>query len=507
MRTGPYDIAIVGGGINGCGIARDAAGRGLSVLLVEKDDLASGTSSASTKLVHGGLRYLEHYEFKLVRHSLSEREVLWAMAPHIIKPLRFVLPHHRGLRPAWLIRLGLFLYDHIGGRKRLPPARVLALRNDPAGTPLKAEFTRGFEYSDCWVDDARLVVLNAMDAAKRGADIRVRTELTAARRQTDDWELTLADRRTGETENARARILINAGGPWVSEVLANRAGLNGRSAVRLVKGSHIVVPRLFEHDRAYIFQNADNRIIFAIPYEQDFTLIGTTDVDFEGDPTDVKIDQGEITYLCAASSEYFATAVSKEDVVWTYSGVRPLYDDGDSSAQTATRDYVLELDGSEDKPALLSIFGGKITTFRHLAEEVLDKLEPHLPASGKPWTRGAGLPGGDFAFDGFDNLAAQLADEFPHVAKPLMYRLASAYGTCTRQVLKDTATPEDLGVLFGHDLYQCEVEYLVRFEWAIDVQDIVWRRSKLGLRLSMVEIDRLDRWLRENRQRLLSERA
>ena len=504
MRTGPYDIAIVGGGINGCGIARDAAGRGLSVLLVEKDDLASGTSSSSTKLVHGGLRYLEHYEFKLVRHSLSEREVLWAMAPHIIRPLRFVLPHHKGLRPAWLIRLGLFLYDHIGGRKHLPPTRVLTLADDAAGAPLKAQFARGFEYSDCWVDDARLVVLNAVDAARRGADIRVRTELTTARRQEETWSLELSNRLTGTTETAQARSLINAGGPWVSEILSNRAGLNGRSAVRLVKGSHIVVPRLFDHDKAYIFQNADDRIIFAIPYERDFTLIGTTDVDFDGDPTDVAIDRDEITYLCEAASEYFAASIHQNDVVWTYSGVRPLYDDGDSSAQTATRDYVLELDAPGNAPALLSVFGGKITTFRHLAEEALAKIEPFLPGTDRPWTRGATLPGGDFPFDGFPGLVAQLAHEFPHVDEPLLNRLARAYGTVTRDILDGTTGTNDLGALFGHDLYQREVEHLVRSEWAVDAQDIVWRRSKLGLRLSIAETERLDNWLGDNRERLIS---
>ncbi len=507
MRTGPYDIAIVGGGINGCGIARDAAGRGLSVLLVEKDDLASGTSSSSTKLVHGGLRYLEHYEFKLVRHSLSEREVLWAMAPHIIWPMRFVLPHHRGLRPAWLIRLGLFLYDHIGGRKHLPATRVLALKNDPAGEPLKPQFTRGFEYSDCWVDDARLVVLNAVDAARRGANIRVRTELMSAYRQEDTWSLTLSDRLTGTTETAEARILINAGGPWVSEILSNRTGLNSRSTVRLVKGSHIVVPRLFDHDRAYIFQNADDRIIFAIPYQQDFTLVGTTDVDFDGDPTDVTIERDEITYLCAAASEYFAAPIHQNDVVWTYSGVRPLYDDGDSSAQTATRDYVLELDAPENMPALLSVFGGKITTFRHLAEEVLVKLEPHLPEPDRPWTEGTTLPGGDFPFDGFHDLVAQLARDFPHVQESLLIRLARAYGTGTRDILKGSSDTSDLGELFGHDLYQREVEYLVATEWAIDAQDIVWRRTKLGLRLSIAETERLNSWLSDNRERLLSART
>ncbi|MGF1620200.1 MAG: glycerol-3-phosphate dehydrogenase [Rhodomicrobiaceae bacterium] len=491
-----YDIAVIGGGVNGCGIARDAAGRGLSVLLVEKDDLASGTSAASTKLIHGGLRYLEHYEFGLVRESLKEREVLWGMAPHIIWPLRFVLPHHRGLRPAFIIRLGLFLYDHLGGRKLLPPTRTLDLREHPAGKPLKPEFKKGFEYSDCWVEDARLVVLNAMDAAQRGATIRVRTELLNARRQGDHWEAEIIDRATGRSETIRTRILVNSAGPWVADVLARRLGRNTRSRVRLVKGSHIVVPRLTEHDRAYIFQNADGRIIFAIPYERDFTLIGTTDVEFTGDPANVQIDAAEIAYLCSAASEYFETPVATDQVVWTYSGVRPLYDDGGEAAQAVTRDFVLELDAAEGQAPLLSVFGGKITTYRHLAEEALKKLSGWLGNAGPTWTRGATLPGGDFPVGSFDALTDEIAARFPGLPRPLIERLARAYGTRTDRIIEGCQQESDLGRRFGADLYEREVAYLTEAEWAREPDDILWRRSKLGLRLTREERAALEDWLK-----------
>jgi glycerol-3-phosphate dehydrogenase len=490
-----YDIAIIGGGVNGCGIARDAAGRGLSVLLVEKDDLASGTSAASTKLIHGGLRYLEHYEFRLVRESLKEREVIWSMAPHIVWPLRFVLPHHRGLRPVFIIRLGLFLYDHLGGRKLLPPTRMIDLTRDPVGRPLKSDFKRGFEYSDCWVQDARLVVLNAMDAATRGADIRVRTELTSARRADDHWQLSLADRLTGREETQTARILVNSAGPWVGEVLASRLGRNAKSQVRLVKGSHIVVPRLFDHERAYIFQNADGRIIFAIPYERDFTLIGTTDIDYQGDPGRVEIDPAEVNYLCSAASEYLATPIEASDVVWTYSGIRPLYDDGGGAAQAVTRDFVLELDTPGPNAPLLSVFGGKITTYRHLSEEALKKLKPWLGKAGGEWTRGAVLPGGEFPTTGFEAFAAALRSDFPGLDKDMLTRLARSYGTRTRDILKGCKAEADLGGHFGADLYEREAAYLVEHEWARTADDILWRRGKLGLRLTHEERQSLERWL------------
>ncbi len=507
MDSNLYDIAVIGGGVNGCGIARDAAGRGMSVYLAEMNDLAGGTSSASTKLIHGGLRYLEHYAFGLVRESLIEREVLLAMAPHIIWPLRFVLPHQEGLRPVWLIRLGLFLYDHLGGRKLLPRSRFVDLRRDPAGKPLKPIFAKGFEYSDCWVDDARLVVLNAVDAARRGADVRVRTEVVSAARDDDRWRLETRDRAGGRNATVFARALVNASGPWISEVITRRIATDARARTRLVKGSHIVVPSLFGHGRAYIFQNADRRIIFAIPYERDFTLIGTTDIDFEGDPQSVAASPEEITYLCRAASEYFASPIEAEDVVWSYAGVRPLYDDGHRSAQETTRDYVLDLQGRNGEPPLLDIFGGKITTYRHLAEEALAKLEPCFPEMPPPWTRGVALPGGDFDVGGFEALAADLERAFPAIEQGVIRRLARAYGTLTRSLLSGVREVADLGIHFGAGLYQREVEYMMRSEWAMTANDILWRRSKLGLRLTRAEADRLGRWIEDNYSAVVSSAA
>ncbi len=488
-----FDIVIIGGGINGCGIARDAAGRGLSVALFEKNDLASGTSSSSTKLIHGGLRYLEHYEFRLVRESLKEREVLLEMAPHISWPLRFVLPHLKDLRPAWLIRIGLFLYDNLGGRKILPGSCSVNLKTDVAGLPLKDHLQKGFEYSDCWVNDARLVALNAMDAADRGVEINVRTEVTKAVRKDGLWHIEVLDERSGKRRIVLAKSLINAAGPWVADVLNRRIGSNANSQVRLVKGSHIVVPKQFDHDRAYIFQNADKRIIFAIPYEQDFTLIGTTDVDFDDDPINVAASDDEIAYLCKAASEYFIKTIDPKEVVWTYSGVRPLYDDGAASAQKATRDYVLELDGSADQPPLLNIYGGKITTFRRLAEDALEKLATRTTIPGKPWTAGTTLPGGDFPAGQFDHLFKNLCDDHPDIPPKLMFRLARGYGTRVPEVLKS-----DLGKHFGGGLYQSEVTYLIKNEWATTAEDILWRRTKLGLRLSQDEIKKLSKWMDEN---------
>lgn len=490
------DILVIGGGINGCGIARDAAGRGYQVLLAEKSDLASGTSSASTKLIHGGLRYLEHYEFRLVREALTEREVLWAMAPHIVWPLRFVLPHHAGLRPAWLLRLGLFLYDHIGGRKLLPATRTLDLAHDPAGRPLKDDRAKAFEYSDCWVEDARLVVLNAMDAAVRGAAIHTRTRVLAASRENGLWHVT-AEGPQGRSE-IWARALVNAAGPWVGEVLNGVIHTNAKAGVRMVQGSHIVVPKLYEHDRCYIFQNGDGRIVFAIPYEQDFTLIGTTDRDYRGDPADVAATPEEIAYLCAAASEYFSKAVTPESVVWTYSGVRPLYDDGASKAQEATRDYVLTLDAPEGEAPLLSVFGGKITTYRRLAESALAKLAPHAPwAARAEWTMTGALPGGDFPVRGFDALVGELARTCPWLERRAATRLARSYGTRARDILAGATSLADLGRHFGADLYEREVRYLMRSEWARRAEDVLWRRSKLGLRLTPQEREALDAFMQQ----------
>ncbi len=490
------DLAIIGGGINGTGIARDAAGRGWSVLLAERDDLASATSSASTKLIHGGLRYLEYYEFRLVREALMEREVLWGIAPHIIWPLRFVLPHHAGIRPAWLLRTGLFLYDHIGGRKHLPPTTTLDLRTDPAGAPLKPGFVKGFEYSDCWVEDSRLVVLNARDAANRGAEILTRTAVTAATREHGAWTLTLQGGPLQDTRQIRARALINAAGPWVANVQSGVMRANTQARVRLVKGSHIVVPRLFAHDRCYIFQNADNRIFFAVPYERDFTLIGTTDQDFQGDPSTVQIGQDEIAYLCAGASAYLKTPITPDQVVWTYSGVRPLYDDGASAAQAATRDYVLALDAPDGQPASLSIFGGKITTYRRLAEAALAKIAPHLPTplprQTQGWTARTPLPGGDFPRDGYEALVADYRARHSFLTEPLARRLVRAYGTRTTALLNGATTLGDLGPAYGAGITEAELAHLKRDEFVTCAADAVWRRSRLGLRLTQAEIDRID---------------
>ncbi len=494
-----FDIAIIGGGINGCGIARDAAGRGLGVCLVEMGDLAGATSSASTKLIHGGLRYLEYYEFRLVHEALAEREVLLRAAPHIVRPLRFVLPHHSGLRPWPVIRLGLFLYDHLGGRKLLPGTRSLDLTRDEAGRALKPTFRRAFEYSDCWVDDARLVVLNARDAADRGADIRTRTKCLAARRDGGLWRLTLEDVRTGARSEIAARALVNAAGPWVAEVLSKVAGLNLPAKVRLVKGSHIVVDRLFDHDRAYIFQNADGRVCFAIPYEGDFTLIGTTDEDFHGDPASPTIADAETDYLLAAASEYFARPVDRATVRWSYSGVRPLYDDGASEAKAATRDYVLALDASPGSAPVLSVFGGKITTFRRLAEQAMRRLAPTFPAMGKAWTRDAALPGGDIAVTGFAAWAADIAAAYPFLDAALVGRLCRAYGTRVATLLDGVAAAADMGQDFGGGLTAREVDFLVASEWAATADDILWRRSKLGLKVSAAGRERLAAYLAARR--------
>lgn len=503
-----YDLFIIGGGINGCGIARDAAGRGLSVFLCEMNDLASGTSSWSTKLIHGGLRYLEYYEFRLVREALIEREVLWQIAPHIIKPLRFVLPHHDGLRPAWLLRLGLFFYDHLGGRRLLPPARTLDLTSEPAGEPLASgRFQRGFEYSDCFVDDARLVALNARDAADRGATIRTRTRATGIARRDGLLHVSLEDTMSGGASTVRARAVVNAAGPWVENVLARDAAIEKHAKVRLVQGSHIVVPKLFAHDRAYIFQNADGRIVFAIPYEGDFTLIGTTDRDYHGDPAEVKITQEEIAYLCASVSEYLSRPVKPDDIVWTYAGVRPLYDDGASEAKAATRDYVFELDVIDGLP-LLSVFGGKITTYRRLSEEALERLTDFLPEPSRAregWTASQPLPGGDFAVNGVQRLADDLRRTWAFLTAPHALRLARSYGTRARELLGQAASAADLGRDFGATLTESEVRFAMTREWAVTADDMLWRRSKLGLRATPEQARDLEQWMAAHREAVPAE--
>ena len=489
MAPPAYDLAVIGGGINGAGIARDAAGRGARVVLLEHGDLAQGTSSASTKLIHGGLRYLEHREFGLVREALGERETLWTIAPHVIRPLRFVLPHVPGMRPRWQLRAGLWLYDHIGGGHALPNTRVLDLRRDPAGAPLKPGFTRAYEYSDCRVDDARLVVLNACDAANRGADVHTRRDVLALTRAGAVWRIETSDGAF------TARAVVNAAGPSVLTLL-HRAGLPARHAMRLVRGSHIVVPRLYDHDRAYLFQHADGRIFFAIPYEGDFTLIGTTDADHEGSLDDISPSAAEVAYLCTAASTYFAAPVTAEDVVWSYAGVRPLVDDGSGRPEAATRGYAFELDAPDGAPPLLSVFGGKITTFRDLAQAALAQLQPHLPAlSGAPWTATAPLPGGDFPRDGAQALQAELAARYRFLAPATVARLVRSYGTLAAQWLGGARALADLGEDFGHGLSAAEVDYLTGHEWARTAEDILWRRTKLGLRFSPAQRDALTAFL------------
>ena len=507
------DLFIIGGGINGCGIARDATGRGLSVTLAEQGDLAQGTSSASTKLFHGGLRYLEYFEFRLVREALEERETLLVAMPHISWPMRFVLPLSpdmrfesdtptsrllgwvmpwaRGRRPDWLIRLGLFMYDTMGGRKILPATRTLDLTKDPAGRPLQPKFHKAFEYSDCWVEDSRLVALNARDAALRGARILTRTRVTAAERRGDLWHIT-AEGPHG-TETFRARALVNAGGPWVMDVIRNVAHINPTEGVRLVRGSHIVTKRLFDHDRCYFFQGSDGRIIFAIPYEQDFTLIGTTDKDHTSAPSDAKCTDEERHYLLAFASQYFARPVTRDDVVWTYSGVRPLYNDGAKSATAATRDYVLKLDGNG--PPLLNVFGGKITTYRRLAESALAKLTPFFPKAKSNWTARVPLPGGDFPQDQVAALTAALKAAHPFLTDYWAARLVRAYGTEAAQIVGNATTAEALGQDFGATLTEAEVRWLMSHEFAATAADVVWRRSKLGLRMTADQIETLDRFM------------
>ncbi|MGE0233398.1 MAG: glycerol-3-phosphate dehydrogenase [Flavobacteriaceae bacterium] len=490
-------MIIAGGGVNGCGIARDAAGRGFSVLLAEQADLAEGTSSRSTKLVHGGLRYLEQFEFRLVHEALREREVLWNLAPHIVHPLRFVLPHHEGLRPAWMLRLGLFLYDHIGGRRKLPATRVIDLSGDAAGAPLKPQYRKAFEYSDLWVDDTRLVVLNARDAADRGADIRTRCRLSSARRGDGLWHVTLEDTISGRQSEARARLLINATGPWADLFTQHALGHLERKRIRLVQGSHIVVRRLFEHDRCYIFQNADGRIFFAIPYERDFTLIGTTDRDYAGDPATVSISREEVAYLCAGANDYFREPVRPKDVIWAYSGVRSLYEEGEGKPQDATRDYVLEREGEAGKAALINIYGGKITTYRRLAEEVMEIAAAALGRDDRPWTHDAPLPGGDLGREGISGLVRRLEQHFPFLGAGLAVRLAHAYGTEAFRLLGDARRESDLGEAFGHGLHAREAAYLMEREWARTADDVLWRRSKLGLRFSKAQAGRLEAFMRE----------
>ena len=516
-----FDLLIIGGGINGCGIARDATGRGLSVCLAEMNDLASATSASSTKLFHGGLRYLEYFEFRLVREALIEREVLLKAMPHISWPMRFVLPYHesmrfdlstptskllnivmpwmKGRRPAWLIRLGLFLYDNLGGRDILPGTKNIDLRNGPEGAPLEKRFEKAYEYSDCWVEDSRLVVLNARDAEQRGASVRTRQKVISAEVTEGIWTVETENTVTGDRTTITAKMVINAAGPWVGDVLRGTLKSNQKDTVRLVRGSHIVTKRLFEHDKCYFFQGTDGRIIFAIPYETDFTLIGTTDTDHDDPTRKPECTPEERDYLLTFINAYLETPIDASHVVWTYSGVRPLYDDGASSASAATRDYVLKLDQSRGAPAL-NIFGGKITTYRRLAESALEKISEVFPEAGKPWTAGVYLPGGDFPVDGVDDLIAETKNSYPFVSDVWAKRLVRAYGTEVTDVMGHAKAIDDMGQSFGANLYEQEVKWLIKNEYAREAEDIVWRRSKLGLRMTAIQIAVLNDWMKNYMQ-------
>lgn len=515
-EDGIYDLFVIGGGINGCGIARDAAGRGLSVCLAEMNDLASATSSSSTKLIHGGLRYLEYFEVRLVREALQEREKLLRAMPHIAWPMRFVLPYNpemrfeaetptskllstvmpwmKGRRPAWLIRLGLLMYDSLGGRKILPAARTLDLRNAPEGKPLQDRFEKAFEYSDCWVDDSRLVSLNARDAHLRGARIMPRTRVASAEREGDHWRLRLVDAATGAEREARAKVLVNAAGPWVGDIIRGTIRSNSAEGVRLVRGSHIVTRRLFDHDKCYFFQGEDGRIMFAIPYEQHFTLIGTTDQEHASADAPPECTPEERAYMIDFVNGYLKEPISEEDIVWTYSGVRPLHDEGGGSATAATRDYTLKLDAEGGAP-VLHVFGGKITTYRRLAEGALEKVAPYLPGVPGPWTAGRPLPGGNFGVDAPEALTRSLRRDYPFLDDFWARRLVRSYGTDALQMLGAAREEKDLGQAFGATLTEAEVVWLMEREWARTAEDVIWRRSKLGLRMEAHQVKELDAFM------------
>ena len=514
-----HDLFVIGGGINGCGIARDAAGRGLDVVLAEMGDLASATSSASTKLFHGGLRYLEYFEFRLVREALVEREVLLRAMPHISWPMRFVLPFHKdmrfegetptskllnvfmpwmkGRRPAWLIRLGLFMYDSLGGRQILPGTSTVSLAGTSEGAPLQDRFEHAYEYSDCWVEDSRLVALNARDAQARGAQIMVRTKVVGAQRHPDHWTVTVEDTATGEQRTHKARMLVNAGGPWVGDIIHQKVRLNSAEGVRLVRGSHIVTRKLYDHDKCYFFQGTDGRIIFAIPYEGDFTLIGTTDKEHSDVSVKPECTPEEREYLLHFANGYFKQQLTSDDIVWTYSGVRPLYDDGATSATAATRDYTLKVDTSGGAP-ILNCFGGKITTYRRLAESALNLIGEQFDGLPGPWTAGVPLPGGDSPVDGFDRLVADLRSKHPYLEEKHARRLVRAYGTDSALILGDASSKDDLGKDVGATLTEREVRWLMDKEYARAAQDVVWRRSKLGLKMTVDQIEALDAWMAEH---------
>jgi glycerol-3-phosphate dehydrogenase len=490
-----YDLLVIGGGINGAGIARDAAGRGLSVLLVEKDDLGAHTSSASSKLIHGGLRYLEHYEFRLVAEALEEREVLLRIAAHLVRPARFVMPHVPQLRPRWMIRTGLFLYDHLGRRTRLPGSHAVRLDRPPYSSGLKPEYRHGFVYSDCRVDDARLVVANARDAVARGAKVATRTECLEAKRDLGFWRVRLRGGR-GE-HDVTARAIVNAAGPWVKTVLNERLRQPSADDVRLVRGSHIVVPRLYDGDHAFILQNDDRRVVFMIPYGEDYTLVGTTDVPHDGDPARPEASAAEVEYLCRAASRYLERTVSAADVVWRYAGVRPLYDDGTANPSAVTRDYVLRLDADQGSAPVLSVFGGKITTYRRLAEHALDKLAPWFRAlgMGPGWTADAALLGATIPRGDQGRFEQHLVQRYPRLPQPMLRALARRHGTLAYDLLGDAATTAELGAPFGAELYAREIDYLVEHEWAVTAEDVLWRRTKAGLSMTPAQREAVARYL------------
>ena len=495
--TEPIDLLVIGGGVNGAGVARDAAGRGLSVVLCEKDDLAEGTSSRSGKYIHGGLRYLEYYEFRLVREALIEREVVLEVAPQLTWPLRLILPHSPEQRPRWLIRLGLFIYDHLGGRKRIPSTKAVDLRRDPVGDVVRDDFGKAFAYWDVWVDDARLVILNAVDAARRGAEILTRTQCESVRRDGGLWRAVLRDTETGATREVTARAVFNGAGPWVETVLGNVAGVNSRRRVRLVKGSHIVMKRWWSGDHGYVLQAPDKRLIFVNPYFDDLALIGTTDIPFDERPEDVAIDASEIDYLLGILNRYFRIELTSADIVHSFSGVRPLFDDdSNKNASAVTRDYEFELDGGDDRAPILSAFGGKITTYRKLSEHALEKLAPFFPAMAGPWTRDAPLPGGDMADAEFDAWLDRFRAAHSWLPPDLARHYARCYGTEAETLLAEAGSLADLGRHFGGLFYEREAKWLMAHEWARTVDDILVRRTKHGLFLTEAEKGAFEDWMR-----------
>lgn len=500
LATEHFDLLIVGGGINGTGIAVEAAGRGLKVLLCEKNDLGSATSSASSKLIHGGLRYLEHMEFKLVREALTEREVLLKRAPHLIYPLRFVLPHDRSMRPSWMIRLGLFLYDNLGRRQILPASEGVNLRTSPLGEPLENTYKKGFAYSDCWADDARLVVLNALAAKNLGAQIHTRTKFISARPAGKQWHIAMEDQASGNIKEVSADVLVNAAGPWVQNLAHGPIASSPKYKQRLVKGSHILLPKLYKGDQAYILQADDKRIIFAIPFSGTFTLVGTTDVAYEGDPSQVSASQEEIEYLCGIINQYFEKKVSPTDVVWDFAGVRPLLDEEVDNPSKVSRDYSLKLDAPDAHPPLLSVLGGKLTTYRVLGEDAINTLKPFFKTSLKEWSSAEHtLPGGDISNHDFEAFYTELTQAYPNIPASLLYRIARAYGTSVHSLLEGVSHLDDLGHHFGGQLYEREVRFLCKNEWAATAEDILWRRTKEGLHVNSDQVSFLEAWLKEHR--------